>query len=209
MNKLALFLLGTSLLGGLNAATINWSTGPTFLGPNGHLTRSTAGTFVAGFNVGGPNLTIGGDLWTSATFGFFAFTTDVNAGTADADFNTMLTTADFTQSVFPPVFNLTGLTIGRSYLLQVFVADSRSCCTARTQNFGGVQIIHGAGTLVEGTFVADATQQSWTTAGNPATVVNGYQLRDVTLPTNGGEIPEPSTLALLGGSLALLLLRRR
>lgn len=62
---------------------------------------------------------------------------------------------------------------------------------------------------MEGAFIADATQQSWTTAGVQATIVNGYQLRDVTLPTNGGEIPERSTFALLGGSLALLLPRRR
>jgi hypothetical protein len=116
--------------------------------------------------------------------------------------------ADFTEVTIPQ-FNLTGLTIGRSCLLQVFVAGSRTCCSARTQNFGGVQVIHGEGTLVEGAFVADSTQQSWTTAGVQATIVNGYQIRDLTLPTNGGEIPERSTFALLGGSLALLLPRRR
>ncbi len=209
MHRFALFLLGTGLLGCLNAATITWSVGPSFLGPNGHLARSTAGTFVAGFNYGGPDLTIGADLWTSATFGLGSFGTSVNAGTADAGFNAMLTTAAFTQATFPPIFTLTGLTIGRSYLLQVFVADLRSCCNDRVQNFGGVQILHGDGAVVEGTFIADATQQSWTSSGNPATIVNGFQLRDIPPPTNGGEIPEPSTLVLLGGSLALLLLRRR
>lgn len=209
MYTLALFLLAGSLLGSLNAATITWSVGSSFFGPTGHLTRSTAGSFVSGFNYGGPDLTIGGDLWTSSTFGFGAFNTEVAAGTADSTFNSMLTTAAFTESSFPPVFTLTGLTIGRSYLLQVFVADTRSCCSSRVQNFGGIQIVQGAGLVVEGTFVADAIQQNWSTNGSPATVLNGVQLRELPLPTNGGEVPEPTTFALLGGSLAVLLLRRR
>lgn len=206
-SRLSFLIIGVlSLLGSAQAATITWSTGPSFVGPNGFDARSTQGIFVSGFNYGSAStLLIGSDNWVATSFGSQPFGTDVNALTSNANFNAMLEDAGFSSSS-PNTLTLTGLTIGNEYLFQVFVGDARPCCNTRTLTFSpstlqALTISHGAFNVVNGSFVADAVTQNWVIGGS--VILNGAQLRDVT-----GVVPEPSTMALLAGSLSLLLFRR-
>jgi hypothetical protein len=212
-SRCSFLLLGVLvLLGNVQAATITWSTGPSFMGPNGFDARSTQGIFVSGFNYGAnQNEVIGGDTWVPTLFGSQAFATDVNALTSNAGFNAMLADAG-TSGLGSETLTLTGLTIGNEYLFQVFVGDARPCCNTRTQTFSPstpqeLIISHGAFNVVNGSFVADATTQNWVITGSNALILNGAQLRDVT--ASGSPVPEPATTALFGAGLLLLLLRRR
>lgn len=132
-------------------------------------------------------------------------------------------TANADQSI-----SFTGLTSGNTYQIQIWVTDNGG--TAGTQaialgNGSGASPTYGVdpsllfevteggyGQYAIGTFIADATTQSFkvrkwgnlttTPVAQSNTYVNAWQLRDL------GVVPEPSA-ALLGGLGALLLLRRR
>jgi hypothetical protein len=112
---------------------------------------------------------------------------------------------------------LNGLTTSQDYLVQFWVNDPRniSAVWSRTATFtagnaSGALDYNvsdangGVGQFVVGRFTADATTQSITWSGQAGTFqLNGYQLRDVS-------IPEPSTSALvLVAGLALLHFARR
>jgi len=108
---------------------------------------------------------------------------------------------------------LSNLTINQEYMFQLFEADTRTIATsftaevtntvgAVTSTFNTTQTYGGnsrSGFVIDGTFVADATTQTFTLRRNDGFHLNAYQLR---------QIPEPST-ALLGGLGLLTLLRRR
>ena len=104
---------------------------------------------------------------------------------------------------------LGGLTPNHSYLLQLWVNDSRGSYGPRSEYFDGqtdktIPYDTGNGVLnkyIIGRFTATGSTQSFTINGSPSFMVNAYQLRDV--------IPEPSTTVLLGMGLLGLLARRR
>ena len=115
--------------------------------------------------------------------------------------------------------NLTGLTIGSSYIVQLWINDSSlsagSPVAAReVSDFNGHfaavdtnvgNIVGGVGTHITGSFVADASTEFLSVhggiaaAGSDGAVLNAIQVRVV---------PEPATLGLSAAALLLLLSRR-
>jgi hypothetical protein len=139
-------------------------------------------------------------------------------GTSDANYNTLLTSGAFGNNPTSYTFNWGGMTIGDSYLVELWVQDGRnSTVNARTETAtGGANTSgflaygsgnSGPGQYIIGTFVADSTGE--TIALNPGPAIpsaqlNLFQVRDIT------PVPEPSTLAFLAlGTGAMLFGFRR
>jgi len=111
------------------------------------------------------------------------------------------------------------MTVGDSYLVQLWVNDARNIGGLRTETFtGGANTSAildygsnpdgtGPGQFITGTFVADAASQNISilaTGYAPSAQFNLLQVRDIT------PVPEPSTLAVLAtGAGALLFGFRR
>ncbi len=108
---------------------------------------------------------------------------------------------------------LGGLTIGKQYLFQFWVDDSRGVVgnrqetlvagnTSGSLSFNNLLADGGVGQYVIGTFTANSTSQAITINSTTAQA-NAFQLRDIT-------VPEPSTLLLFGGGcLVMGCVRRR
>jgi len=88
---------------------------------------------------------------------------------------------------------LNTLTSGHSYLVQIWVDDSRGCCgqnrTETVTSTGGNTVAlsynlpggeGGVGQYVIGSFVASGTSQAFTLTGNASTQINALQVRDTT-----------------------------
>jgi len=93
----------------------------------------------------------------------------------------------------PMTLTLNNLTVGRSYMFQTWVADSRAAVGTRTQSLTGgfntsatmaynsTQANGGNGSFLVGNFVADATSQAINfNLTNSITQMNAFQVRDVT-----------------------------
>jgi len=185
----------------------SWAIGPAFTGAGGINGILTNGSLVAAVDFGsgavtrtvdpgGLNITFG--VADPAYFNGYIFATSTPASgdagwdavIGDADWNSP---GDLTVDTF-----LTGLTPGAGYQLQLFAADDRSCCSARTSRFGdgngnfSAFVVQGSGTSIVATFVADATTQAlaFDTSSN-APILNAYVLREI------APVPEPGTLALM------------
>jgi hypothetical protein len=223
MKRIATVGLTLGLLAGgvgtAGASTITW-TGGALVG-TGTSQISTAGTFVEAHNVGDATaLAAGGITFDAAAaspfaniFGDFLFI----PLTGDAAFDAVLDSGSWESG--PKVLTLTGLTVGRSYLTQLFVADTRYfCCGDRTVTVtAGNSATSGAllsGWVFNGTFTADAITQAITFTGAPDgyAYLNASQLRDITATGRDlNAVPEPATLVLcsIGAMLAASRLRRR
>lgn len=221
---LAVSLLG---LGGADAATIAWS-GAIFttsggFGQNLDLGQfDQSGSLILAENVGGGALSFDGISWSAGTI--------VNMGAGGGTFsgfhenvptsNTLLARdGAYGGNGNAGTVNLTGLTVGATYRIQALVYDGRGdtgipgrTVTFDTTNLGqyafGVSgVTWGNGLLATGTFVADATTQSFTneafTSGGAS---RGGQLNALTLYQTA--VPEPSA-ALLGSLGMFGLMRRR
>src|SRR5205085_7322819 len=133
--------LGTVLFGSgaAHASAIAWSLGPIFSGLTGYNAILTNGTVVAAVDAGpsSGSLTVApkGITFTGADVldqGSFA---SGSPGSNDANWNSIIDSADWngTNTVLPSF--LSGLIVGRSYQIQLFASDTRTCCAARTQFF--------------------------------------------------------------------------
>jgi len=130
--------------------------------------------------------------------------------------------------------DLAGLTVGAPYLVQVFTNDARSSRDANSiAGFGdgsatgavGISALNNspgggtadddnpeAGDSIIGTFIADATTQSFQVFGTNSGDINDLAMGDSRAHVNAIQlraIPEPASLALLAlGSMAMLGVRR-
>lgn len=198
-----------------SAASITWSNGPNFGGPNGHLGILTNGALVEAVNLAGvagapitvdpTGINITFDSVNSPYFSLmWAFAS--GGGNTDPGWSSILNTfewqsgANVTASDF-----LDGLIAGHQYQVQFFAART-DCCSNRTHWFGdgegnlSTPINGNSYTSIVGTFTADdidQTIQIFDSSTNP--ILNAYVLRDVT-----PAVPEPTTWAMMLAGLGLL-----
>ena len=132
------------------------------------------------------------------------------SGTSNSGFNAVLNGFAFDGT---HTITLTGLTIGKSYSIQLFSIDNRDCCGPRWQTFGDQNghvsnaYLHSDDAYVVGSFVADGTTQTligdaellpFCSGYNPCTNLNAAVLRD-TSPA-----PEPASWAMFIGGFGLV-----
>ena len=135
-----------------------------------------------------------------------------NPGTSDANYNDYMTSGAFQNDASSPSFSWAGMTIGDTYLVELWVNDARNSTTAqRTESVtGGANTsaflsygpTGGAGQFIIGTFVANtATESLSLNAGPnfPSAQLNLFQVRDL------GVVPEPSTLAVFAAGAGAML----
>ena len=132
--------------------------------------------------------------------------------TSDNNYNTLLNAGAFGNGSGTYTLSWNGMTVGNSYLVQLWVNDGRnSIVNARTETVtGGANTSlslaygsgdNGSGQYVIGTFVATDTAETLTLTPGPAVPsaqFNLIQVRDIT------SVPEPSTAALCLTGLGLL-----
>lgn len=214
------FVLGYSATtaGTASAATVN---GVTFA-------EATGAALVAGYTDNGVTTTHSATRDTPTAFGDGGFS-------SNADIQNLLRGAAFDAASI----TLSGLTIGDTYVMQIFTNDARTGggrdnlwqvgFSDGTQNFAdsmtagthGISHLNNrdsvtfagetSGDSIIGTFVADATTQSFdhqgtrdafdTTSGGQGQI-NAFQLRVI-------PVPEPSSTALIGLAGLGLILRRK
>lgn len=210
--SLLLGLMVLNFASGSRAAAIAWSVGPAFGGPTGFQGILTNGSLVAAVNLGeSVPLTVDptGINITFTPIEHIAFPELVypsgSPGSTDAAWNSIIDSTQWTFGNFTVPGFLTGLSVGRSYQVQFFASDTRTCCSARTSTFSNgfeppsAPVAQGTFTSVVGTFIADDIAQTIafaTSSHHP--ILSAYVLRDLT-PSG---IPEPSSLVLLGSALA-------
>lgn len=211
-------LAAFTLAGSAHAATISWSSSA-FLTDNtspwamvtGQF--NTTGTQILAENSGGGAVSFDGIDFTAPTVGVF----DASFGGFYDSGSTLAATGTYKNGNAVGTVNLTGLTSGYTYRIQALLFDGRTIYNGRTVLFDGVnQGVYangvsgdwGDGLLATGTFVADASTQSFTVHAREAggVLLAGGQLNALTLYQTA--VPEPSA-ALLGGLGMLALLRRR
>lgn len=222
IQTLACLLASAGLITVSHAATIAWTSKPfTGNGTQGANIDTgiiaTTGTLVYAENTGGSAQTFDGINFNAGTINF--------GGTANVFFATQsqlvrdgtFGSAGVANTVTLGTGSLPTLTIGQEYQVQLLVFDGRNT-TGQAGRYirvdgtnmgvyanGVTGVTWGPGLLVTGTFVADATTQSFTMeAFNANNTSAGGQLNALVLHA----IPEPS-VALLGGLGVLGLLRRR
>ena len=110
----------------------------------------------------------------------------------------------------PNTLTLTGLTVGKTYDVQIWGLDDRDCCSSRTESFTGgsntsATFAVGSNVSITGHFVADATTQ--------AVLLNGVDQSQMNLnafAVTTSNTPEPAALVLAGlGAVGLLVAARR
>ena len=216
-----------------NAGSVTWQSVQTISGASD---VSTLGTYFGSWAPYGSALAVNGvtfqpnDLPGYTRDSFFNNTGSSfgSPGTADANYNTLLGSAVFSDTGTGAGFSGSGLsftwggmTPGDTYEVQLWVEDMNNTGVRRWENIFGDEGAHGSagmnypsdgtglGSYVIGTFVASPTGtqtlnlETWSTVGGQNYgQVNLFQVRDLTV------VPEPSTLAFLAGGLVLLGFRR-
>ncbi|OQW41958.1 MAG: hypothetical protein A4S08_02210 [Proteobacteria bacterium SG_bin4] len=199
-----------------SAASITWSHGPNFGGPNGHLGILTNGSLVEAINLAGsstaPPITVDPSglniTFTTIDSPFFNLNwfSATGGGNTDPGWSTILNTFEWQSGANVTATDfLDGLIAGHQYQVQFFAART-DCCSTRTHWFGdgegnlSTPINGNSYTSIVGTFTADdvgQTIQIFDSSTNP--ILNAYVLRDIT-----PAVPEPSTWAMLLAGLGLL-----
>ncbi len=146
--------------------------------------------------------------------------------TSDNNYNLLLTSGAFQNDSSSPSISWGGLTVGDTYLIQLWVNDGRnSTVDQRSETVTGgantsASLAYGSGNgpggnpaglpghYIIGTFLAGTTGESISLNSGPAfpsAQLDILQVRDLTA------VPEPSTFALLGSGLCVMLagFRRR
>ncbi|HWD92142.1 MAG TPA: PEP-CTERM sorting domain-containing protein [Verrucomicrobiae bacterium] len=219
IHPLSKSILGVSIAAALVAAAqaqsdINWQTPLTISGPADVNTSGTLfGTWAPFNGNAGSGLTVNGvtfqafsDLPGAAdnfdnggNNGTFA-----SPGTSDNNYNNLLNAGAFGNNSGAYTVSWNGMTVGNSYLVQLWVNDGRnSTVNARTETVTGglntsLSLAYGSGNsgpgqYVIGTFVATDSSETLTLTPGPAipsAQFNLLQVRDLSL------IPEPSIFAL-------------
>lgn len=119
---------------------------PIHWGPARDITGSLAdfdlsGTLLYAWNGGGPALSAGGiNFTTGPDLGQVNDSFDPYDRGGDADYEQLLASGSWenTVGVNAPL-HISGLTIGETYQIQVWVADTRSCCPGRIRNFNTLE----------------------------------------------------------------------
>jgi len=129
-------------------------------------------------------------------------------GTSDANYNTLLQSADYSNSGQPATFSWSGMTPGHLYLVQCWVHDGRnSTANQRTETITGgantsASLAYGSGDTgpgqyIIGTFVANSSrgQTLILTSPNGPPQINLFQVRDIT--------PRITSIGVSGTTLTL------
>jgi len=186
--------------------SIAWNTAQNITGNLSDISRN--GNLIAAYNNGGTELLVAGITFQSdglslgAAFG----TADPYDRGGDLDYETLLTSATWTPTA--TFIELDGLTPGSEYELQIWVADTRECCTGRVRTFTTDPVfqeleleteVHSGvfgeetnfpGQFVTGTFTASATSE-YLLAGSVGLYgpqINAMQIRDLSGFTPPSEV---------------------
>jgi PEP-CTERM motif len=185
-----------------------WAPGDDWGGTNRADYYPVNGVTFAAYGTDGVDFNISGSGINMDRYNGFA-----NPNTADSDYNYLLQTAEFNwnASSSSMILSWSNMTVGDTYLVQMWLNDGRNGQTGTSTFTGGantsdpVAIGDGVpGQYIIGTFVADSTGSESITM-SPGIMLNLVQVRDLTA------VPEPSTFGLLAAGMGavLLLLRRR
>ena len=212
-----------------NASLITWSSQTYTNAPSplknlfGTGQFDQSGTLLYAENTGGAAVTFDGIAFSAPGIdfgnthdGFHAST--VGAGNDISRNGTWVGSAGATVTLGPGGVG-TALNPGNTYRIQLALVDGRNGQNGRTVSVDGAdQGIYGSGVsnvtwgdslLITGTFVADATSQSFfIETFNANASIAGSQLNALTLYETAA-IPEPSVTALLSLGVLTLLTRRR
>jgi len=129
-------------------------------------------------------------------------------GTTDPNYNTLLQSADYSNSGQPATFSWSGMTPGHLYLVQLWVHDGRnSTANQRTETItGGANTSaflaygsgdSGPGQYIIGTFVANSSRGQTLILSSPngPPQINLFQVRDIT--------PRITSIAVSGAMLTI------
>jgi len=222
MSKYFLFaaIASLAMVNSASASVITWQTPHNISGASDvNTTGTTFGTWAPGSYSANPYTVNGVDFYSTSnlpglTFNnFWAFQNVFGSpGTSDANYNYLLQNAIY-DGTDPATVSWNGLTVGHTYLVELWTNDTRSGVESRTETFSGSAsdvsssvafqtAATGAGQYIVGTFDASTVSQTITLQGNQAGQLNLIQVRDITPPPS---LPEPATLSLFGlGALAML-----
>ncbi|MCX6876770.1 MAG: Ig-like domain-containing protein, partial [Verrucomicrobia bacterium] len=179
------------------AAPITWDPPVTIAGDTD---VSTAGSPVFAYDLNSSAQTVNGVSFTAPGAGvtmsnfysvYNGFGADlVTSPTFTAAYKNILTGGLYTDTIRPATVRLNNLVAGHLYQVQIWVDDSRSLGSLRTEtvsgggntvtlNFPG-NSLGAPGQFTIGTFTADAATRLITLNGNASTQINAIQLRDMT-----------------------------
>jgi autotransporter-associated beta strand protein len=186
------------------AAPITWQTPVTVLNNDAQIsttysyrwayTGGSAATvntvaFAAGLNnnINNANIQVSG--FTGANNNIFNGGTSGTWNTLSAGYKSILTGAVY-GGTGAATITLKNLAVGGSYLIQIWINDSRTTGSGRTASvtssggnsvtvdYNDTNALGGVGQLALGTFVADAATQTFTITGSSSSQLNAIQLRE-------------------------------
>lgn len=215
------------------AADITWDEPAVAIPTEGNAIVRTDGTLVEAINFTPAGT--GGVLNVPRTVNGVTFSPQLTGPTGwnDPVFDTSIYTGGGVSGDFPPILDsftfgdtpanpgtetltlgtFESLIAGNQYLVQLFVSDDRTAALrSRTQDYlGGGNLsdpyANGFSYSLTGSFIADAATQDIVVRAFPGTgqtsaspIINAFQVR---------QVPEPSTLLLMGMAFCVMALTRR
>ena len=169
-----------------SAITLGWGT-PVAVNNAADTIVDTGGTFVNAFRFGSTNnLTINGVTFTGTNTGGTSYNDPAlfaTYGSASANLQSLL--QNLIYGLSGDIRTITGLTSGRTYMLQWFFADERASVNTRNQivTIDSYSITFPAQLTAKATkcyFVATGSSMSLTITGGENGHIEAYQIRDVT-----------------------------
>ncbi len=160
------------LAGAAGAAEITWTLETVLSDTANRLEVITDGTLLTAVNEGsGTDSTVNGVTFQAdaAGLGFPTNASGILDGSDAGIYNDLLDHLGYNYSATGGVITLSGLTVGQHYLVQLFLADNRSCCDGRIMiygdNSGDTSNDHTAANAlsqryaITGVFIADSVSQ--------------------------------------------------